>query len=141
MHAAKSLDWRVSPVLPIAKIVGAVSMVALAYAFGRTDPVRWVLAGVVALVLTGWALRDVIAPVRLAADETGLVLLTGFARRRHLPWTSVQHVRVDRREHRGLRNALLEIDSDAGLHLLSTYDLGTPVDEVADALATLRPPG
>ena len=62
--------------------------------------------------LAGWALRDLIAPVRLAADADGVTVVTGFARRRrHLPWAQIERVRVDRRDRLGLRSEMLEIDA------------------------------
>jgi hypothetical protein len=45
---------------------------------------------------------------------------------------------VDRRERRGLRTELLEIDAGESLHLFSVHDLGVPPEEVADALTALR---
>jgi hypothetical protein len=138
MLSSDALTWRVNPVLPVAKIVGAVALPTLAWAFGGDSPVRWALVGLVTLGLLGWALRDLIAPVRLAADPTGITVVAGFARRRHLAWTQIERVRVDRRERRGLRTELLEIDAGDSLHLFSLHDLGVPPDEVAAALTTLR---
>ena len=139
MHSSDSLAWRLNPVLPISKLVGAVALSGLAYAFGRHDPVQWVLAGVVVLGLVTWALRDVFAPVRLSASPDGVTVLTGLGRRRQLPWSAIEQIRVDRRERRGLRSELLEIDAGDSLHLFSIHDLGTPPEEVAESLALLRP--
>lgn len=132
------LLWRVKPVLPIAKLLGAVALVVLVVAFGRDDPVQWVMAIVAGVVLAGWAVRDLIAPVRLSADTSGITLVVGFARRRHVAWPRVERVRVDRRERRGLRSELLEIDAGDSLHLFSVHDLGTDPAEVAEALNALR---
>ncbi|WP_203837393.1 PH domain-containing protein [Winogradskya humida] len=132
------LLWRVKPVLPVTKLLGAVALVVLVVAFGGNDPVQWVLALTVAAGLTGWALRDLIRPVRLAADLTGVTVVTGYAARRHLPWSQIEHVRVDTRARRGIRSNLLEIDAGDSLHLLSVHELGTEPDEVAEALAELR---
>lgn len=114
------------------------ALVVLAVVFGRGDPVQWFLAGVVAAGLTGWALRDLVAPVRLSADTSGVILVEGFARRRHVAWPQVERVRLDRRERLGLRNDLLEIDAGDSLHLFSRHDLGTDPAEVAEALNALR---
>jgi hypothetical protein len=138
MHSSNTHSWRINPVLPVAKLVGAVALAGLAWAFGRHDPVQWVLAGVVVLGLLGWALRDGIAPVRLAASPDGLTVLSGFAGRRHLAWSAIERIRVDRRERRGLRTELLEIDAGDSLHLFSIHDLGTPPQEVAALLEGLR---
>src|SRR5688500_11825375 len=60
------LQWRVRPVLPIAKLLGAVALVVLVVAFGRDDPVQWIIAIAIGAVLTGWAARDLLVPVRLS---------------------------------------------------------------------------
>ena len=126
------------PVLPIAKLLGAVALAALAVASGRDDPVQWVMTITVGAALAGWAARDLIVPIRLSADTSGVSMVTGFAGHRHVAWPQVERVRVDRRERRGLRNALLEIDTGDTLHLFSSYDLGAEPAEVADALNALR---
>jgi hypothetical protein len=130
--------WRVSPALPALKVTGTVVFVLLGVAFG-SDPVRLALAGVAALGLAGWALRDVVAPVRIAADRDGVTVIAGFAGRRRLPWNQIERVRVDRRPRLGLRTETLEIDTGETLHLFSSYDLGAPPAEVAAALEALRP--
>ena len=132
------LQWRVRPVLPIAKLLGAVALVVLVVAFGREDPVQWFIAVVVAAALTGWAVRDLIAPVRLSADTSGVTMVVGFARRRHVAWPQIERVRVDHRERMGLRNRLLEIDAGDSLHLFSLHELGADPEEVAESLNALR---
>ncbi len=132
------LQWRVRPALPIAKLVGAVVLVVLVAVFGREDPVQWVTAAVVAAALTGWAARDLVLPVRLSADPSGITMVVGFVGRRHVAWPRVERVRVDRRERRGLRSRLLEIDTGDSLHLFSEHELGTDPAEVAEALDALR---
>lgn len=124
--------------LPIAKLLGAVALVLLVVAFGREDPVRWCIAIAVAAVLTGWAARDLIAPVRLSADTSGIIMVVGFVRRRHVAWPQVERVRVDDRERLGLRNRLLEVDTGDSLHLFSVHELGADPAEVAEALNALR---
>jgi hypothetical protein len=132
------LQWRVRPVLPIAKLLGAVALAVLVVAFGRDDPVQWVMAITVGAALAGWAARDLVVPVRLSADTSGISMVTGFAGHRHVAWPQVERVRVDRRERRGLRNALLEIDTGDALHLFSSHELSADPAEVADALNALR---
>jgi hypothetical protein len=127
--------WRVRPALPVLKIAAAVALPLLTLAFRSTDRTAWAVAGVAAAALGGWALRDLVTPVRLAADPDGLVVAVGFAGRRRIPWSRVEGVRVDRRQRRGLRNELLEIDTGDTVHVLSAHDLGTPPQEVADLLA------
>ena len=132
------MQWRIKPVLPVTKGIGAVAVVVLAVAFAGRDPVRWTLAVVVAVVLAIWALRDLVAPVRLAADAAGITVITGFARRRHLPWAEVERVRVEVSSRRGLRSELLELDAGESIFLFSAHELGALPDEVATALADLR---
>ena len=132
------MQWRVKPVLPVTKLMGAVAVVVLAAAFGGHDAIRWLIAVVAAVALSAWALRDVLAPVRLAADATGVTVVAGFARRRHLPWKQIERVRVDRRTHRGLRSEMLELDAGDAIYLLSAHELGALPEDVAAALADLR---
>src|SRR5882757_10208234 len=98
------LTWRVKPVLPFTKLLGAVAVLILVVAFGRHDPVQWALAIVVPVALIGWALRDVLVPVRLTADPEGLTVVAGIATRRRLPWAEIERVRVDRRTRIGLQS-------------------------------------
>lgn len=135
------MQWRIKPVLPVTKLMGAVAVVVLAVAFAGRDPVRWVLAAVVGFALVVWALRDLVAPVRLAADADGVTVISGFAGRRHLPWQHIERVRVDRRTHRGLRSEMLELDAGDALYLFSAHELGALPEDVAATLADLRTPG
>ena len=124
--------------MPVVKLLGAVAIVALVLAFGRDDPVQWFLAAVVALGLAGWALRDVVAPVRLAADPDGVTVIVGFAGRRRLAWSDIERVRIDRRDRLGLRRELLEVDTGDYLYLFGRYDLGAEPEEVLASLQALR---
>jgi hypothetical protein len=132
--------WRIKPVLPVTKALGAVAVIVLAAAFGRRDPVQWFLAAVAAAGLAIWAIRDLVAPVRLAADPEGVTMVVGYAGRRRLAWSEVERVRVDRRDRLGIRTELLEVDADDSLHLFSVHDLGAPPDEVLAALLQIRTP-
>ncbi|WP_250031753.1 PH domain-containing protein [Paractinoplanes maris] len=132
------MQWRIKPVLPVSKLIGVVAVVVLAFAFAGRDPVRWVLAAAVVAGLLGWALRDLLRPVRLAADAEGVTVVTGFAGRRRLAWEQIERVRVDRRTHRGLRSETLELDAGDAIYLFSANDLGALPDDVAAALADLR---
>lgn len=132
------MQWRIKPVLPVTKGMGAVAVVVLAVAFAGRDPVRWSLALVVGAGLAVWAVRDLIVPVRLAADAAGVTVLTGFARRRHLPWAQIERVRVDVTSRRGLRSELLELDAGESIFLFSAHELGALPEEVAGALSDLR---
>ena len=132
------MQWRIKPVLPVTKVMGAVAVVVLALAFAGRDPIRWALAAIIAAALAIWALRDLIAPVRLAADDAGVTVITGFARRRRLAWAQIERVRVERTTRRGLRNELLELDAGETIYLFSAYELGALPEDVAAALADLR---
>ena len=132
------MQWRIKPVLPVTKLMGAVAVLVLATAFGGHDPIRWGIAAVAAIALVVWALRDLLAPVRLAADASGVTVIAGFARRRHLPWQQIERVRVDRRTHRGLRSELLELDAGDAIYLFSAHELGALPEDVAAELADLR---
>jgi hypothetical protein len=130
--------WRIKPVLPVTKGLGAVAIVVLVTAFGRDDRVQWVLAGAVTVGLALWALRDLVAPIRLAADAEGVTVIEGFARRRWLPWAEIDRVRLDRRQRLGLTTELLEIDADDALFLHSMHDLGADPHDVLAELEELR---
>jgi len=134
-------SWRVPAKVPVVKLVVAVAVLAIGLLFADGDVVRLVLAAVAAAALTLWAARDLIAPVRLAADPTGVTLVAGFAGRRHLAWSQIEGVRVDARPRMGIRTETLEIDAGDSLHLFSEYDLGAPPADVAAALEPLRDGG
>lgn len=138
MQPRSPQPWRIKPVLPVTKLLGAVALVVLVAAFGGKDPARWALAIIAAVALAGWALRDLIAPVRLAADPDGVTVVVGFAGRRRLPWSQIERVRLDRRDRRGLRNECLELDAGDHLYLFSVHDLGTEPADVAAELVSLR---
>lgn len=124
--------------LPAVKALGALVLVALGLLFAGDDRVQLVLAGLAAAGLLVWALRDLVAPVRLAADPEGITVVQGFARRRRLPWAAVESIRVERRTRRGITAETLEIDAGESLHLFGRYDLDAPPEEVAAALETAR---
>ncbi len=96
--------------------------------------------------MAGWALRDLVAPVRLAFDPTGVTVISGFAGRRRLDWASIEQIGLSTRPRLGLRTEIVEIDAGDSLHLFGRYDLDAPPDEVAAALrtawtrATTQPP-
>ncbi|MEV0805528.1 PH domain-containing protein [Micromonospora sp. NPDC050200] len=131
-------QWRVPPALPVAKLVGAVLLVALGLLLSDGDRVQLALTVAAAASLLGWALRDLLAPVRLAVDPTGVTVIHGYAGRRHLPWPAVEAITVDRRARLGLSTETLEIDAGDSLHLFGRYDLGAPPGEVAETLRAVR---
>ena len=134
---AEALRWRVAPGLPGLKLAGVAAFAVLGVFFAG-DPVRLMLVGAAGLALAAWAVRDLVAPVRLAADAAGVTIVTGYAAHRLLPWERIERIRVDSRARLGLRSETLEIDTGDSLHLLSPYDLGAPPADVAARLHQLR---
>ena len=133
-----SQPWRVKPALGVTKILGAALMLGLAAAVGGSDPVRWFLAVASAFALTAWGGRDLIAPIRLAADPAGVTVVVGYAGRRRLAWSQIERVRVDRRVRLGLRGNLLEVDAGDSLYLFSAYELGADPEDVLRSLLEIR---
>jgi hypothetical protein len=132
------LSWRVSGGALRLKVVGALGFGLLAV-LGAGDPIRLVVAGLASVLLAIYAVRDVVAPVRLAADPDGVTVIAGFAGSRRLAWSQIRRVRLDERRRLGLRSELVEIDADDTLHLFGPYDLGAPCAEVVEALNRVRP--
>lgn len=133
-----AVSWRVSPPLTWAKVIATLAFIGVGVIF-RGDPTRVLAISVAVLLIGGYALRDLVAPVRLSADPGGLTVVSGYRAARRLPWATIEHVRVDERSRLGLRTEMLEIDAGDSLHLLSTYDLNAPVADVAETIARLYP--
>jgi len=131
------VGFRVDGRLTAVRAAGALIFVLIAVF--QDGPAPRVFAGLAALVLGGYAVRDWLAPVRLAADAEGVTVVTGFAGRRRLAWDEIERVRVDERRRLGTRSELLEIDAGESLYLFSPYDLGTSCWEAARTLAPLSP--
>jgi len=102
------------------------------------DKVGLIVGLALGVGLASYAARDLIAPVRLAADKTGVVAVRGYAGRLRLGWAEIEGVRVDSRLRFGRRSELLEIDAGELILLYSEYDLGVSPTEVERALAHLR---
>ncbi|TDD63628.1 PH domain-containing protein [Actinomadura rubrisoli] len=136
-HAGTGQHWRVPAKQLVAKWAAAAAVGALAV-LNSGDVQRLLLAGVAALGLAVLALRDVLAPVRVAADHEGVTLVTGYAGRLRVPWDEVTAIRVDERRRLLLHTRLLEIETADDLHLFSAFDLGADVHDVADALYRQR---
>ncbi|TDB78504.1 PH domain-containing protein [Micromonospora sp. KC723] len=132
-------QWRVPPALPAVKLVGAVALAALGVFLSGADRVALALSLVMAAGLAGWATRDLLVPVRLAADADGVTVIQGLAGRRRLPWAAIETVSVARRSRFGLAAETLEIDAGESLHLFGRHDLDAPPDEVAETLRAARP--
>ncbi|MBE1537290.1 PH domain-containing protein [Actinomadura algeriensis] len=130
-------EWRVPVAQVVVKWAAALAAAALA-AVSADDPQFVLLAGAAALGLAALALRDVLAPVRVAADAEAVTVVAGYAGRRRIPWGEVAAVRVDERRRLLLHTRLLEIETADDLHLFSRFDLGAEVDDVAAVLGELR---
>ncbi len=131
------LSWRVPNGMIAIKIVGLVGFILGAVLLAR-DPAGVAITAAAVLVVGAYLLRDLLAPVRLAADPSGVTAVTGFAGRRHIPWRDVERIRIDERRRLGARSALLEIDTGSSIYLFGTSDLGASPEEVADALRRFR---
>jgi hypothetical protein len=127
--------WRVRRELAVFKILGALACAGLAVHWYVADDLRGVFLAVPAAVLVGaMGLRDVLVPVRLAADESGITVVHGFAGKRHVPWEDIKDITVDVRRRFGTRSEMLEIDTGDHLHIFSPHELGASPTEVAAVL-------
>ncbi|MEV5410172.1 PH domain-containing protein [Thermopolyspora sp. NPDC052614] len=134
-----SIRWRVRRDLMLAKAAGAVAFGALAVvAWVSFDKAGAFLAAGAAVLLGVLALRDVVAPERLAADHTGLTVVSGFADRRRLAWAEVERTEVREHTRYGLRWRLLEIETEDDLYQFGAHELGVPCADAAAELASLR---
>lgn len=132
-----SVSYRVDKRLLAVKVVGFVVFALAALGF-HDDRATLAFSGLAALILGVYALRDVIAPVRLSADREGLTVVAGYAGHHRLSWDEVERVRVDERRRLGTRSNLVEIDGGEQLYLFSSYDLNAAPQDVVDALNSLR---
>jgi hypothetical protein len=135
--APERRSWHVHRGLTAMKAAGALIFGGTALMF-YDDRARFVIGLLVAGGLAVPALRDLVVPVRLAADATGVTVVTGFAGHRHLPWTAVERIRLDERRRLGVRAQLVEVDVGETLYLFSAYQLSAPCEDVVDELRRLR---
>jgi hypothetical protein len=118
----------------VALKAGGASLFTCAAIVSAGQPVGVAVTLVAALVLSGSVLRDLLVPVRVAVDREGLVVVTGFAGRRSLPWQDVKRIHVDDRRRLGARSRLLEIETEESLYLFGGAELAASVESVADDL-------
>jgi PH (Pleckstrin Homology) domain-containing protein len=131
-------EWRVPVGLTAGKGIAAVGLGVVAF-FGADDRGLLFLAGVAAVGALVLVLRDVVAPVRLRADDGGVTVVSGFAGKVFAGWAEVAEVRVDETSRYGLRVLLLEIETvGQDVYLLSRHDLGADPRDVREELAGLR---
>ena len=134
----KSAEWRADRRATILKFVGAAVFVVLP-AFGAGQNLAWLIGLVAAVGLFLFGLRDVIAPVRLAADTEGVTVASGYAGHRRFAWSDLDRVRVDSRTRFGARSAFLEVDAGESLFFFSRYDLGEDPDDVLKVIEEIHP--
>lgn len=122
-----------SPPRAVAAALLALAAV-LAVVAGRTDATGTLLAAPAAVVVLALGLRDLLLVPVLHADADGLVVVRGL-RRHRVAWTDVRRLRVvaDR------RSALLEVDLEDDVVLLSRGRLGRDPRAVLEELQALRP--
>jgi hypothetical protein len=132
------MQWRVKPALPVVKLIGAAALPALVAIFAADDLSRWIVAGLVAAGVVVWAVRDLLVPVRLAADTTGITVVIGFARRRHVPWPQIERVRVEKITRHGRTKEVLEIDAGDAIYTFTEPHLDAIPEDVALELTGLR---
>src|SRR5262245_25439439 len=102
MCKAEGMQWRVPGSHALLKGTAAALFVVLAVVRSG-DRTLLLLAGVAAVGCAVLAARDLLAPVRLAADATGVTVVTGFASRLEIPWAKVERLRLDVRHRYGRR--------------------------------------
>lgn len=132
-----SVAWHVDTRLTGLKIAGTLIFAIVALVL-RGDRIGLPLAVLAAVVLLVYAARDLLAPVRLAADAEGITVITGVRHRQRLRWDQIERVRVDRQRRLGTVSELLEIDTGDTLHLFSSYDLSTSAQEARQTLVAVR---
>ncbi|MFG1927496.1 PH domain-containing protein [Cryptosporangium sp. NPDC048952] len=130
-------QWRVPVAVPSAKLVVSAVLVVATVTIAR-DLVGAVLGLLVAGAMALSGLRDLLVPVRLAADDEGVTVRSGLRGRHRYPWSVIERIRVDERRRLLGRSTMLEIDVDDDLYFLSRYELGAHPVEVAEELTTLR---
>jgi hypothetical protein len=133
MDVERPVSWRVDRRFTVAKAVGAV-LFALLGVVSLAHLDRLLVGVLAAVALAAFTLRDVLAPVRVAADPGGVTVVTGFSGRRRLAWSQLERIRVDERNRLTLRSQLLELDTGDNLYLYSSSELGAPVADVAERL-------
>jgi len=114
------------------------ALVALVIGFTVLDAAGRILFVLLAALLVGYAITDVLFAPRLVADADGLRVLTPFARA-HIGWADVDRVHADSRQRYGLRSVTLEIDAGEELIVLSRRALGEDPELVAEIVNSFVP--
>jgi hypothetical protein len=133
-----SAHWRVPRGRAVLALTCAALLLLGGFVFAAGDRLGLWPALAAAVGLVAVAVRDLVAPVRLAADRAGVTLVVGFARHRRLAWSEIERVRLEARQRFGLRSELVEIDTGDSLHFFGAAELGAPAPEVVEVLTRLR---
>jgi hypothetical protein len=132
-------QWRVRREFTVAKWGAALGFAVIAAVLLAVDRRGMLLCAGGAVLIGGFAVRDTLAPVRLAVDDLGLTVATGVAGRLLVPWREVTRIRVAPNARYGLRWDMLEIETTENLHLFSAHELGASCMSVAEELFRIRP--
>jgi Bacterial PH domain len=119
---------------PLTALKAALTVAAALIAVTAGSRQLLFFAAVITVALVALTVRDLLAPVRVAADDEAVTVVTGYAGHRRIPWGDVERIRVDERRRLGRLTAYLEIDTGDMVHLFSRYELDTPCEEVAEML-------
>ena len=127
-------QWHADGAVTVAKLLGVGLFAAVPPALSLNAAARW-FGAAVAAALVVYALRDVIAPIRLSANRVGVRVISGFAGHRDIAWDDIERMRIIRQ--RG--STFLEIETAESVHLFSRYDLSAHPTDVLDILQMMAP--
>lgn len=123
--------------MTVLKAAGLV--VALTVLVMSLDDLRAVvLYGALTAGLAVLVARDLLVPVRLAADRNGVTAVWGFAAKDRIAWTDIERVTVDVRHRYGRRWEHLEIDVGDRVYIFTSTSLGVPCTEAAAELREMK---
>ncbi|MCG5215097.1 PH domain-containing protein [Streptosporangium soli] len=129
--------WRVRREMAVIKGAGCGAALILAL-LNLDDRRALILCLVATLALAVLLARDLLVPVRLAADADGLTVVRGFAGRDRIAWPDVERVTVDVNRRYGKRWEHLEIDVGDRIYVLGGNALGASCTETAAELRSLK---
>jgi hypothetical protein len=132
-----SAAWRAERRATVLKFAGAAAFVVIPFV-SSPNTIGRVLGAVAAVGLALFGLRDLLAPVRLAADSDGLTVASGYVGHRRLPWSEIERIRLDSRRRLGSSSEFLEVDAGSSLYFFSRYDLGVDPSEVLEVIEAIR---
>jgi len=130
------VEWRVPRRATWGRFGGAAAVAALS--LFAVDLPQVIVALVAAAGLVAYAVRDLVAPVRLRLDPDGVVAVRGYAGRRAFPWSVIESVRLDSRLRLGIRAEAIELDAGDDILVFGATDLGVPVREAVRTVERFR---